>query len=598
MRKENLFPRRVLLESESETQGKSCPRLHTLDEDSGTPALRRDDAKGTQAMKHTGKIALLAVGLLILTLTTGWDNPKTVLAEPQSPNQIEYACPVNYVPIWQFLDAGTGLYRQPACVNQNGALYLQPDFFGIATSVAMKPVTSNAIQYVTTTGSDANDGLSWGSAKATIQAAVNALPLTPDGSTSGIVYVAAGTYTFSTGIVLPASHAHDSISIIGVPGDGTASPPSSVQGGTILNYTGSGAAITQVIASSANQNDLAGSIENIVVDGANATGSAIGIKFGGMLNMNIRDVSIADFSGTGQVGIQVDNNGTSVFTERYHFPFVSFENDNIGLQFKVENGGNNSFGHSGGNVLYFDEYNGQTGISIVGGTGGASVYDGDWTFEGNFVGTSTFMSIDGTSNFKGHINFLCEAGGSNVTRFSIASGGVIKVFGEFAPTGVFTDSNGNSNGGGLVTNGDNNGNYIQFNQLSSTAPNPATSGDINLENLASIAWRNGANTGDVALSVNSGNNLIYDGNAIATPSGVNLGNHLTQFAASQWAGTLALSSGTATFTFPTAYSSSPVCVATDVTSAAAVKASATTTTLTLTGTGTDGVSFICVGNPN
>jgi hypothetical protein len=128
MRKENLFPRRVLLESESETQGESRPRLHTLDENSGTPALRRDDAKGTQAVKHTGKIALLAVGLLLLTLTLSWDNPKTVLAEPQSPNQIEYACPVNYVPIWQFLDAGTGLYRQPACVNQNGALYLQPDF--------------------------------------------------------------------------------------------------------------------------------------------------------------------------------------------------------------------------------------------------------------------------------------------------------------------------------------------------------------------------------------------------------------------------------------------------------------------------------------
>jgi hypothetical protein len=112
---------------------------------------------------------------------------------------------------------------------------------------AMKPAISNAIQYVTTTGNDANDGLSWGTAKATIQAAVNALPTTPDGSTSGVVYVAPGIYTFSTGIVLPASHKHDAISIIGVPGEGTESPSSSVQGGVILNYTGSGAAITQLV---------------------------------------------------------------------------------------------------------------------------------------------------------------------------------------------------------------------------------------------------------------------------------------------------------------------------------------------------------------
>jgi hypothetical protein len=381
---------------------------------------------------------------------------------------------------------------------------------------AMKPATSDAIQYVTTNGNDANDGLSWGTAKATIQAAVNALPTTPDGSTSGIVYVAPGIYTFSTGIVLPASHLHDSISIIGTPGYGTESPSESVQGGTVLNYTGSGAAISQVVASFANEADLAGSIRDIVINGANATGSAIGIRFGGMLNMDIRDVSIVNFSGTGQIGIQVDNisTGGAVFTERYHFANVSFENDNIGLQFKTESGGGASFAHSSGNIIYFDLYNGQTGISVV---GGAVVNDGDWTFNGNFTGTSTFMSVDGTSAFKGVMNFLCEASpGSSVTRFSVASGGQVVVDGNFQPNGTFTDAN----SGTLLLIGDQNFFGIAAQRFTAIQhSNPATTGQINLTSGDTIAWRNNANTADVALGKNTSDALTYNGNVIATTSG-------------------------------------------------------------------------------
>jgi hypothetical protein len=402
----------------------------------------------------------------------------------------------------------------------DSTMHVCTSFSGSCTwtqNAAIKPAVSNAIEYVTTTGNDANDGLSWGSAKATIQAAVNALPLTPDGSTSGIVYVAAGTYTFSTGIVLPASHLHDSISIIGVPGYGTEAPSESVQGGTILNYTGSGAAISQVVASFANEADLAGSIRDIVINGANATGSAIGIKFGGMLNMDIRNVSIANFSGAGQIGIQVDNisTGGAVFTERYHFPNVSFENDNIGLQFKTESGGGASFAHSSGNIIYFDLYNGQTGISVV---GGAVVTDGDWSFNGNFTGTSTFMSVDGTSAFKGAMNFLCEATpGSSVTRFSVASGGQVVLDGNFQPNGTFTDAN----SGTLLLVGDQNYFGIAAQRFTAVQhSNPATTGQINLTSGDTIAWRNNGNTADIPLAKNTSDALTYNGNVVATTSGV------------------------------------------------------------------------------
>jgi hypothetical protein len=79
---------------------------------------------------------------------------------------------------------------------------------------------------------------------------------------------------------------------------------------------------------------------------------------------------------------------------------------------------------------------------------------------------------------------------------------------------------------------------------------------------------------------------------------VQIAKHPTQSAANQWAGKVTLSAGSGSFTFPTAFSSAPVCTATDTTAAVAVKASASVTTLTLSGTGTDVIAFVCVGNPN
>ena len=61
------------------------------------------------------------------------------------------------------------------------------------------------------------------------------------------------------------------------------------------------------------------------------------------------------------------------------------------------------------------------------------------------------------------------------------------------------------------------------------------------------------------------------------------------------AGTLALSGGTATYTFTATYLTAPLCIATDSTATNAVQASATTTVLTLTGTGTDHVTYHCIG---
>jgi hypothetical protein len=68
-----------------------------------------------------------------------------------------------------------------------------------SANLALKPASGDAILYVSTAGSDANDGLSWGSAKLTINVAISALP-----ATGGTIEIGAGTFN-NTGLILPAA---------------------------------------------------------------------------------------------------------------------------------------------------------------------------------------------------------------------------------------------------------------------------------------------------------------------------------------------------------------------------------------------------------
>ncbi|MGH9682179.1 MAG: glycosyl hydrolase family 28-related protein [Candidatus Acidiferrales bacterium] len=89
----------------------------------------------------------------------------------------------------------------------------------------------------------------------------------------------------------------------------------------------------------------------------------------------------------------------------------------------------------------------------------------------------------------------------------------------------------------------------------------------------------------------SGNPAVY--------GSLGISQHLNQGAANTFAGSVALSGGTAVVTFPTPYNSAPVCVANDTSAIATVRAQATATTLTLSqSSGTDTIAYICVGNPN
>lgn len=98
-----------------------------------------------------------------------------------------------------------------------------------ATNIALRPATGDAVLFVSTGGNDSNDGRSWGSAKATLAAALSALPA--DG---GLVHLGAGTYNFSSTITVKQG-----VRIKGAGGGGYQTPAI----GTTLNYTGTGTAI-------------------------------------------------------------------------------------------------------------------------------------------------------------------------------------------------------------------------------------------------------------------------------------------------------------------------------------------------------------------
>lgn len=153
----------------------------------------------------------------------------------------------------------SGLYApfNPAAFAPAGTVDLSPFYFG-------KGVVGDAMVYVHPGGNDANDGLSWGSAKATLAAAVAALP-----GRSGTVLMAAGTFPLG-------------VNTLWLTTDGTATgTPSKIRligagtDQTIVTYTGTGVAISA--GTSVNLPGGAFVARDFAVDGAGSGASSRGL---------------------------------------------------------------------------------------------------------------------------------------------------------------------------------------------------------------------------------------------------------------------------------------------------------------------------------
>lgn len=123
------------------------------------------------------------------------------------------------------------------------------DITVIAEAAATKPAAAAGVAYVDpAAGSDSNDGLSWGKAKATIAAAVTSI-------TRGTVYLARGTYSIGTAVSIP--------NFVSLEGQGQ---------DTLLRCTGNNYAIDLNPANRV-------TIRNLMIDAASSQTSGGGINF-------------------------------------------------------------------------------------------------------------------------------------------------------------------------------------------------------------------------------------------------------------------------------------------------------------------------------
>jgi hypothetical protein len=126
-------------------------------------------------------------------------------------------------------------------------------------------------QYVDPSGSDSNDGKSWGSAKATVAAAYSAIIAASAGGARGLLYLSPGVHSIGTagssavGLLVPQN-----VKVMGFgfqPGD-------SNQNGTELRYVGTGIAVQTTF--NASQDWSHGLIQNLII--TNAGSGTIGLN--------------------------------------------------------------------------------------------------------------------------------------------------------------------------------------------------------------------------------------------------------------------------------------------------------------------------------
>lgn len=301
---------------------------------------------------------------------------------------------------------------------------------------AVKPETSDAIQYVSadSNASDSNDGLSLGSAVADVPTAYDNLPpCTYSGYTvsgfatsytfshCGQIFVAAGTYTLpSQFTMLPM------VSIIGQnPAD------------TVISFTGStGCAIYWTSSPFIPEFAGSGWLENLRIDGANASAGTCGLETYAITNLHIVNVNITNFSGSGSIGWN-DNTGSD-WNEKYNVE-MTLMNNTTDVVFND---------NSNGETLGYGVFNlkivvnaGQTGFSTL---GTSSIENSMFNMMLNIPSTSGVgISVGGTTTLANNLyNIHIEApsGSYAGNEITVASGATFSGVGEINQDKAATNS--------------------------------------------------------------------------------------------------------------------------------------------------------------
>jgi hypothetical protein len=302
-----------------------------------------------------------------------------------------------------------------------------------------------------------------GDDSAAINTAFGLLPTALDADTNvtfavGRIWLAPYTYNVGAGIVKPIK-----VDLIG-------SGP-----GTVLSVQGDG-----VIGVYSHQSSLgstlehyakAGVISDLVVDGTNTTGAAIGIDVGDGWGHHLDHVWVQNFTGTGAIGLSVCNRYT--YTEKFYARHVSLINNSTGVMHWTNS---NAYSHEYQDVNYFiwATNNSTTGTSQNGVTFQGVKWNGKFALEGN-IGTLTtgtnwmlgFLSDPNTStsNYGQPANIVAEccinyevnimnlaAGSSNPNSFYFGPGINGGGPSTFQAGGMIRSAGGGNGTGGGSTN--------------------------------------------------------------------------------------------------------------------------------------------------
>ncbi len=253
------------------------------------------------------------------------------------------------------------------CVAMCAALHAQ-------SNMARQYASPDSVLYVSAVGSDANDGLSPGAAKLTIEGALIALPscsLVHDLSSYASTYNAA-PYTFNhCGVINLASGVYPIASQISI-----TSPYVTIRGNdsgsSILNWTGTGSgqcAINWTASPFVDDFGGTGGLYNIRIEGYGGGSGTCGVQTYNLPGFHMANVVIANFSGAGSVGwFDTCDSG---WNEKYDVEVV-LKNNSIGWEIlRGATGGGGTFGYGRFSVKE-DVFAGQIGWLFDGGIQGAA----------------------------------------------------------------------------------------------------------------------------------------------------------------------------------------------------------------------------------
>lgn len=450
---------------------------------------------------------------------------------------------------------------------------------------AMKPQPSDAVQFVSAQGSNLNDGLSWGTGKATIAGAIAALPkcTEPTGATwphCGTVRVAAGIFGVSSEILISSPH----VSVRGL-------GPSATQ----IRYTGKNGCAFVFTGHSATEGTLGNGLFDLTILGAGAEPGACGLETKNINGFRMAGVTIADFKGTGSTG-WLDVTSDNQWNERYQVQAELYDNA-IGWKMSTTNTMTNPTYGYGRFDLAFNVPAGGIGIDFEGnGSVKPLMTYSNLHFVFNDVENATAIKLSsGALWFSNVLNVHVEGGGMGLS---------IDGTSQFLGVGSVEEGVGVSDSvsaGGvyevLSTEGTpDNGSKAYFSLK--TIPKPGMAG----LSIGSPSDCGGSNTFPLQICESAGTpdwpfGILKGGKyAFAVDSSGNIYDKGFQLLLS--AGTITLTSGAGSHTFSHPYSAVPVCTATDRTSAAAVRVSSTRAGVNVHGNGNDVISWICTPAAN